>query len=56
MTRAELLARIEELKARLANYVPDPLKSEEEQRAAAVPIAASLAAFQERLRRLDLHR
>lgn len=56
MTRAEILAAIEELKVKLANHQPDPLKSEEEQLASSAPIQRALTAFQERLRRLDAHR
>jgi hypothetical protein len=56
MTRAEILARIQELQTRLATQEPDPLKTEAERLAASVPVARSLAAFQERLRRLDAHR
>lgn len=56
MTRAEILAHIEELQTKLRTHEPDPLKTEEEQLAATTPLVRSLAAFQERLRRLDAHR
>lgn len=56
MTRAEILARIEELQHRLDTQEPDPLKTEAERLAITVPIARALAAFQERLKRLDAHR
>jgi hypothetical protein len=56
MTRAEIQARINELQAQLDNHVPDPLKTEEERLAATAPILRALAAFKERLRRLEMHR
>lgn len=56
MTRAEILARIEELQTQLNNIVPDPLKTEEEHLSVLAPVQRTLAAFQERLRRLDMHR
>ena len=56
MTRAEIVARIQELQTQLDNYVPDPLKTEEEQAAGSAPILRALTAFKERLRRLDLYR
>jgi hypothetical protein len=56
MTRAEILAHIEELQTKLRTHEPDPLKTEEEQLAVTTPLVRSLAAFQERLRRLDAHR
>jgi hypothetical protein len=56
MTRAEILARIAELQTQLDTHQPDPLKTEEEQLSAKAPIVRTLAAFQERLRRLDAYR
>lgn len=56
MTRAEMVARIQELQTQLDTFQPDPLKSEGETLAQLSPIRSSLAAMQERLRRLDAHR
>jgi hypothetical protein len=56
MTRAEILAAIEELQTKLDAQVPDPLKTEEERLAISAPIQRALTAFQERLRRLDAYR
>lgn len=56
MTRAEIVARINELQTQLDNQVPDPLKTEEEQLAISAPVLRALTAFQERLRRLDMYR
>lgn len=56
MTRAEILAAIEELQIKLDTQEPDPLQTEEERLATSAPILRALTAFQERLRRLDAHR
>ncbi len=56
MTRAEMVARIQELQTQLDNFQPDPLKTEAETQAQLTPIRNSLAAMQERLRRLEAHR
>ncbi len=56
MTRAEIVAAIQDLQTKLDNLAPDPLKTEEEQLAVSAPIQRALTAFQERLRRLDAHR
>ena len=56
MTRAEMLARIQELQTQIDTFQPDPLKTPEETAAQLSPVRSSLAAMQERLRRLDAHR
>lgn len=56
MTRAEMLARIQELQAKLDAFQPDPLKTEAETLAELSPLRSSLATMQERLRRLEAHR
>jgi len=56
MTRAEMLARIQELQTQLDMHQPDPLKSDSDNLAVSATIARSLAALQERLRRLEAHR
>jgi hypothetical protein len=56
MTRAEMLARIQELQTQLDTQQPDPLKSDSENLAVSAPTLRSLAALQERLRRLEAHR
>jgi hypothetical protein len=56
MTRAEMLARIHTLQAQLDAHQPDPLKTDSETLAILAPVKGALAALQERLRRLDVHR
>jgi hypothetical protein len=56
MTRAEMLARIQELQTQLDTYRPDPLKSEADNLAVSAMTLRSLTALQERLRRLEAHR
>lgn len=51
-----MLARIEELQRQLDTYEPDPLKSDADNLSRSSIILRSLTAFQERLRRLELHR
>ena len=56
MTRAEMVARIQALQTQVDTFQPDPLKTEAEILAHLSPLRSSLAAMQERLRRLDAHR
>ncbi len=56
MTRAEMVARIQALQAQLDAHQPDPLKTEAETLALLAPVRSSIAALQERLRRLEAHR
>ncbi len=56
MTRAEMVARIQELQTQVDSFQPDPLKSDTETLAQLTSLRNALAGMQERLRRLEAHR